>query len=258
MNKNNLYQKMIAVHNKDFNTCFYCGCIATEFDFAPPQKYADYYLQTRDEADFYQVPSCKECFIALKQEKSPLIGERADIAKRKIAKKYSKAINVYEMWDTKEALELDYNLQKCVQAGIELGEESSRRSQFIGFEFEVNGEKLKVAHIPVVMISVFEHEFSNFKAALDFASKTYRVPKAKLKDLYLEKGNSFNIAIEAYHSKMDKSLFDKKLKQLGKAFSKEHKQNVDFVMRTVIYYMKQDDSLSIELALNKLYQERIA
>jgi len=252
------YQQMIAVHGQDFNTCFYCGCIATEFDYAPPKKEAYFFIQTRTEADFYQVPACKECCVALKQEKSGLVGERADIAKRKIAKKYKKAIHVYQMWNEDEAQELDYNLQKCVQAGIELGRESSRRSLFQGFEFEVDGEKLKIANIPVSMITVFDHEFSDFRDALEFASTQYRVPKAKLKDLFSEHENSFEAAIESYHAKMDKSLFDKQLKKLCKTFAKEHKQNVDFVMRTVTYYMKQDDSLSIELALSKLYTERVS
>ncbi|MBU2968501.1 hypothetical protein KO527_03900 [Pseudoalteromonas sp. C2R02] len=252
------YQQMIAVHGSDFNTCFYCGCIATEFDYAPPKKYAEFYIHTRSEADFYQVPTCKECCSALKQEKSALVGERADIAKRKIAKKYKKAIHVYQMWNEDEAQELDYNLQKCVQAGIGLGKESSIRSQYQGFEFEVDGEKLKIANIPVTMITVFDNEFTDFRDALEFASTQYRVPKAKLKDLYSENDNSFEAAIEIYHAKMDKSLFDKKLKKLCKVFSKEHKQNVDFVLRTVTYYMKQDDNLSIELALNKLYTERVA
>lgn len=252
------YQQMIAVKGENFNTCFYCGCIATEFDYAPPKKYADFYIETRSEADFYQVPSCKECCTALKQEKSALVGERGDIAKRKIAKKYQKAIHVYQMWNEDEAQELDYNLQKCVQAGIELGRESSKRSQFPGFEFEVDGEKLKISNIPVKMITVFNKEFSDFRDALEFASLTYRVPKAKLKDLFSENNNSFEIAIESYHTKIDKNLSDKQLKKLCKTFSKAHKQNVDFVMRTVIYYMEQDNSLSIELALNKLYMERVS
>ena len=253
-----MYQQMIAVHAKDYNTCFYCGCIASEIDFAPPKKYANYYIQTRSDADFFQVPSCKECCLGLKQEKSGLVGERADIAKRKIAKKYKKAIHVYHMWNEDEAQELDYNLQKCVQAGITLGKESTQRSQFQGYEFEVEGNKHKITNISVTIFTVFDTEFTDFREALEFASLQYRVPKAKLKDLFSEKDNSFELAIEVYHAKIDKSLFDKKLKSLCKDFAKKYKQNSDFVMRTVNYYMKNDDELTVEQALIKLFNERIS
>lgn len=252
-----LYRQMSAVHAKDFNTCFYCGCIATKYDLAPPLKFAEFYLKTREDADFYRVPSCQECFDFLKNDKSSLLGQRVDNVKGKLARKYQKAIRIYEMWEHDELEQLDYQLQRSVKAGLELGKESYERYKFKGFEFEADGEKHSAHYVSDKRFTIFGEQYDSFRDALDYGSKAFRIPKAKLRDLYAEHDNDFDTAIRSFQELMAQKLYEKELKQKCKAFADEHKQNIKFVMHTVEIYRKQNDTLTIDAALDKLYQERI-
>lgn len=252
-----LYRLVIAVNRQDFHTCFYCGCVVCEYDHAPPLRHAKYYLETREEADFYRVPACKECFDFLKPEKSALLGQRFDLVKKKLAQKYKRAIRIYEMWDHDEVHELDYSLKKSVLAGLSLGEEACQRVKFKGFTFEADGEKHTAHYGESVQLNVFDQVFDNFRDALDHASKTYKIPKGKLRDLLSEHDQNFDKAINSYHSTMARKLFEKNLKGQCKDFAQQHKQNVKFVMTTVELYMQQDENLTLDQALRKLYQERI-
>jgi hypothetical protein len=134
-----LYRQINAMNGNDFNTCFYCGCIATKTDSVPPLKYAEFYLKAREDSDFYQVPSCQECYDLLGSDKNGLLMQRADCVKNKLARKYQKAIRVYEMWDEDELQELDYSLNRSIKAGLTLGKESYDRVKFKGFAFEADG-----------------------------------------------------------------------------------------------------------------------
>ena len=252
-----LYRLMSALDAKNFNTCFYCGCIATKYDLTPPIKYAAFYLNTREEADFYKVPACRECFDFLKYDKSGLLGQRVDVAKRMLARKYKRAIRIYEVWDPDEIDDLAYQLKHCVNAGIVLGKESSERVTFKGFDFEADGEKHSAHYVTNEVFSVLGEKFDNFRDALDYGSKAYRIPKAKLIQMFSEHNNCFDTAINIFHEKIARKIYQKKLKAKCKDFSLEHKQNIKFVMRTVEIYCKQEQSLTIEMALSKLYEERI-
>jgi len=252
-----LYRQMRAVKSNDFNTCFYCGCVATNYDLAPPLKYAEFYLKTREDADFFKVPCCRECFNFLKQDKSGLLGQRVDNVKKQLARKYKDAIRIYELWDHNEIAELDYNLSHSVNAGLVLGEESYKRFKFKGFEFEADGVKHDAFYVKLEVLTVFGEKFENFRDALDHASRAFRIPKAKLKALFAEHGNNFDSAIRHYQDEMAEKLYQKELKTKCNEFAKTHKQNVKFVMRTVEIYREQDEYLSIEGALNKLLNERI-
>lgn len=252
-----LYRQISALHGHDFNTCFYCGCIATETDLVPPLKYAEFYLKAREDADFYKVPSCKECYEILATDRSALLGQRADNVKKKLARKYQKAIRVYEMWDEDELQELDYSLNRSIKAGLSLGREAHERVKFRGFEFEANGEKYRSHFYKKDLITVFGQEFSNFKDALDYASKAFRIPKAKLRYLFMEYNNSFDDAIKFFQNEMEKKLFEKELTEKCKPFAEKHKQNIKFVMNTVELYLKENNLLTIDTALEKLWHERI-
>jgi len=252
-----LYRQMSAVYGKDFNTCFYCGCIATEYDLTPPLKYAEFYLKTREDADFYKVPSCRECYDFLKSDKSGLLGQRVDNVKKKLARKYQKAIRVYEMWDHDEIEGLDYHLKHSINAGLVLGKDSYERYKFKGFDFEVDGEKHSAHYIDNETLTIFGEKFDNFKDALDYGSKAFRIPKAKLKEMFAENNNSFDVAIKVFQDEMARKIYLKELKEKCKTFATTHKQNVKFVMHTVEIYRGQDENLTIITALSKLYEERI-
>ena len=256
-NETDLYRLVRAVDHKHFNTCFYCGCIATEYALAPPLKHADFYLETREEADFYKVPACRECFFFLKDDNSALLAQRVNIAKRCLARKYKRAIRIYDVWDHDEINELDYQLKHSVNAGMILGKESTGRIQFAGFNFEADGIKHRAHFVENQVFLIFGEPFVQFRDALEYASKAYRIPKAKLIILFTEHDNCFDTAINTYHEKLSHKIIDKKLAASCRDFSLVHKQNIKFVMRTVQIYCAQDESLTYEMALDKLYQEVI-
>jgi hypothetical protein len=257
INDDDLYRQINAVHGKDFHTCFYCGCIATKTDFVPPIKYAEFYLKAREDADFYKVPSCQECFEILRADKSALLGQRVDNVKKKLARKYQKAVRVYEMWDEDELEELDYSLNRSIKAGLYLGKESYDRVKFRGFEFEADGDKHSLHFYKKELITVFGQQFTNFRDALDYGSKAFRIPKAKLRDLFMEHNNSFDDAIKFFQAEMARKLFEKELKEKSKPFAVKYKQSPKFVMHTVEIYLGQDERLTIDTALAKLWHERI-
>lgn len=252
-----LYRQINAIHSKDFNICFYCGCIATKNDLSPPLKYAEFYLKTREEADFYRVPCCQECFEFLKNDNSGLLGQRVDNVKRKLAHKYKKSIRVYEMWSYDELEHLDYQLKRSIQAGLELGKESYKRYKFKGYTFEADGEKHIAYYVENKKFTIFGEQYDSFREALDYGCKAFRIPKAKLRDMYVEYDNSFDLAIKAFQEAVLKKLYERELKEKCKAFAKDNKQNIKFVMHTVELYRKKNENLTIEMALVKLFEERV-
>ncbi len=251
-----LYRQMSAIQGKDFNTCFYCGCVATKYDLTPPLKYAEFYLKTREDADFYRVPACRDCFDFLRNEKSGLLGQRVDVAKRKLTRKYQKAIRIYEMWDHDELDDLDYHLKKSVNAGLILGKESYERIKFKGFDFEADGEKHSAHYVENQTLTVFGKKFENFRDALDYGSRAFRIPKAKLREMFADHDNCFDTAIKIFQEEMARKIYENELKEKCKVFAQEHKQNIKFVMHTVEIYKSQDESLTIDTALIKLFEER--
>ncbi|MCL1076582.1 hypothetical protein D5R81_00080 [Parashewanella spongiae] len=254
LNNRELYSRVMAMESRHFNVCFYCGCIATEYDFIPPLKLAEFYIRTGEEADFYEIPACNECFNLLKEDKSGLLGQRVDFVKSKLAKKYEKALRVYHLWHKDELDDFDHNFKKSLNAGIELGTETYERIKFKGFEFEVDGQKRHSNFVQTEKLSVFGETFDNFRDALDYASKSYRVPKAKLKELFAKHNNSFDKAITAFQQEMEQRLFEKKCRE----FAKANKQNSNFIIRTVKLYMKNEKDLTVDEALEKIYKNYIA
>lgn len=248
---------MFAIDSKYFNTCFYCGCVATDYDFSPPLQYAEFYFKTREDADFYKVPACGECHGFLKNDKSGLLGQRIDRIKKILSEKYKKAIRVYEMWDNDEVDELDYQLKHSIKAGLVLGEESYRRCKFKGFDYEVESNKYKGIFIQAEQITIFGEAFDNFKDALDYGSRAYRIPKSHLKDLFAEHGNDFDSAIKFFQDEISRKAYEKELKGACKNFSEKYKQNIKFVMHAVNIYLNQDEEITINEALEKLYEIRI-
>jgi len=252
-----LYRQMRAVHAENFHTCFYCGCIATEYDLTPPLKYAEFYLKTREEADFYQVPACRECFYFLRDVHSALLGQRVDIAKRSLARKYKTAIRIYQVWEPEEIDELDYQLKHSVNAGMVLGKESSQRLAFKGFDFEADGVKHSAHFVEHAEFLIFGQKFNSFREALSHGHQAYRIPKAKLIALFTEHNHCFDTAINTFHEKLARKVIDKKLAAQCSDFCLKHKQSSKFVMRTIKRYCAEDENLTIEMALNKLYQDII-
>ncbi|WP_218312579.1 hypothetical protein [Alteromonas antoniana] len=253
MDYDKYFKPLRAIHSANFNTCFYCGCDATAQDYIPPISFIHEYTNSRSVADFIKVPACNECFDMVKFQRGSNLAERIDAAKHAIAKKYAKAIRVYEMWKLSELEEMDENFQSSLKGGLSLGEEATERLNFKGFDYEVDGEVNRVGPSETKKISVYEREFLDFKTALDHASETSRIPKHKLRELYYQNGRSFEKAIKSFHDMLENEEFEKQLKKLCIEFSKKHTQNSKFVIRTVRKLMNADKQLTINDALAKLY-----
>ncbi|WP_050569156.1 hypothetical protein [Vibrio campbellii] len=252
-----IYRPICAISPKNYKRCFYCGCISTKMDLVPPLKFAYHYLITREEAEFISVPACQECFDSVADDRTSTLVKRSDNVKTKLSRKYRKALRVYEMWGKDELTELDSSLRTSIEAGLKLGEDAYNRVKFPGFDFEVDGEKHSAHYTPNEVFEVFGSKFDNFRDALSYASSSYRIPKNRLKDLFFELGNSFDSAITFVHTETEKKLFEKSLKSKCKSFADLHKQNVKFVVHAVTLYMEDDNTLTIDTALERLYEKRI-
>jgi len=251
------YHLLVPIYSNDFNTCFYCGCIAAGHDYAPPQQYLEFYLATREPSEFLQVPSCTECNDHLKACKAGTLEERRKFANDKLAKKYAKALTIYEMWTEDELAALDFSLQHSIAAGLKLGAETTERLSYPGFDFEAAGIEHNVQLTVPSYFDVFGEQFSTFREALEFASKAYRISKNTLKDAFADNDNNFELAIQAIHQQVAEKEFNQQLKQQCAAFAKKHKQAVIFVHKQVDRYLSENEEMTIHEALEHLYQTRV-
>ncbi|MCM2681164.1 hypothetical protein [Echinimonas agarilytica] len=248
------YQRLIAINSEDFNCCFYCGCVATEYDLAPPTSIRNV---IQPHSDNLEIPACRECHQLLKHEPSGLLGRRIDVVKDKLAKKYARAISVYQMWDASELNELEHRLQQSVAAGLKLGEEATQRLSYKGFVYEVNGHRFDSPHSPVEVHCVAGTQFTDFKSALNHTSSSYRIPKAKLKMLLKEHNNNFDQVISLYQQQVLAALAEKEMKTKCKSLAQQYKFDAAFIRRSVNHYMAEDEEMSLEQALRKLEVERL-
>lgn len=251
------YHLLVPIYQNDFNTCFYCGCIASAHDYAPPQQYLEFYLATREPSEFLQVPCCTECHDHLKACKAGTLDERCKFANDKLAKKYQKALTIYEMWTEAELAALDFSLRHSIEAGLKLGAETTERLAYPGFPYEAAGQQHNVADLAPIYFEVFGERFSTFREALEFASKAYRIPKNTLKERFADNDNNFELAIQAIHKEVADKEFTQQLKKQCADFARQHKQAVIFVHKQVERYLSENEDMTISEALEHLYQTRI-
>lgn len=251
------YNLLVPTRSNHFNTCFYCGCIAATHDYAPPQQYVEFYLATREPSEFLKIPSCNECIELLKACKAGTLDERRLFARAALAKKYAKALSIYDMWTVEELEGLDFSLRHSIEAGLKLGAETTERLSFAGFDYEAAGLQHNVQYSAPPVFDVFGESFASFREALDFASKAYRIPKNALKEAFADNGNSFEQAINAIHKQAAEKEFNQQLKQQCAAFAKQHKQAVIFVHKQVERYLSENTDMTITEALQHLYDTRV-
>lgn len=251
------YNLLVPTRSNHFNTCFYCGCIAATYDYAPPLQYVEFYLATREPSEFLKIPSCNECHELLKACKAGTLDERRLFARAKLAKKYDKALTLYDMWTTEELVTLDFSLRHSIETGLKLGAETTVRLSFAGFDYEAGGISQQVQDEVPLHFEVFGESFTSFREALDFASKAYRIPKNALKEAFADNGNSFEQAINRIHQQAAEKEFNQQLKQQCPAFAKQHKQAVIFVHKQVERYLSENEEMTINEALQHLYETRV-
>ena len=251
------YEPLVAVNSSDFNRCFYCGCEANHADYIPPISFIHDWRDGSREAEFIAVPSCNECFDLLKKHNTGTLGERVDVLKKLLAKKYEKAVRVYTMWSPEELEDMDTAFQISLQAGINLGKETVSRLRFNGFDYEVDGSITRVGKAPNKPYKVFDETFENFKQALEYASHTYQIKKSRLSELYFENGENFDSAIEAFHRSLEARKLLDAIEKPCEVFAEQYNQNRNLVIREVKKYLRADENLTVKEALDKFYSLRV-
>lgn len=252
-----IYSKIHPLSVSDVGVCYYCGCEAEKIDYAPSVKYLDFFLETRESAAYCMLPCCIECFSFLIDSREGLIENRKKIVDKGIKKKYKKALSIYERWSEDEISELSLDLQKSVLAGIELGKEAVSRINFPGFEYEIDGTIFHKRQVESRSFYVFGERFVNFRNALQYASRAYKININKLKELVMDHGNSFDDALETYFEQLERERLEKLRKKLSKEFATEHKQNVNFIIGALEAYEAANPELSLQECLDLIYEERI-
>ncbi|WP_068546543.1 hypothetical protein [Thalassotalea crassostreae] len=253
-----LYKQLFASDSEFFNKCYYCSDDSNYHDFIPPEKYSNRFIRNKS-ADYIKVPICSECKTYLKGNRSPYFSEHVEIVKKGIKKKYSKALSIYELWGEKEVDDLDEPLSKSILAGIKLGKEAYERYKFKGFQYEIDGNIVRPEPEESIKLSIFGEIFDSYKDALDYASDTYQISKALLRDLLKEYNDDFELAIRKYQSDMVGILEEFKLKKLCKEFGEEHDLSFELVYKKLTLERKYGKSKSIpqllSIVLEKIHAE---
>lgn len=259
MDDSTVYSRANPIHVEDHGICYYCGCEAEhEFDdYAPPKYDSPFYIKTGEGCSFAIVPCCKECHGFLLRCREGLIEERKRFVNKAIDKKYLKALRIYERWNEQELDELDRSLALSVRAGIKLGEEASLRQRYPGFEYEIEGTVFHSRRRNIKIYSVFGEEFDNFRNALQFASRAYKININLLKEWLMDHDANFDQSINAYFEDLEFKKIERKKNILCSEFSKKHKQNVNFVKGALNAYMEMNPQLTMEECLVLIYNERV-
>jgi len=257
MEELNVYSPIVPVNAKDIGVCYYCGCEAEFSDHAPPQRYVSYYLTTGENCTFAVVSCCKECLDFLSTCREGLIEERKIHVNTRVERKYRKAINIFERWDESELREVSRQFEQSIRAGMVLGEEAYTRLKYPGFEYEIDGTVFHARRQNLIIYSVFGEEFDNYRNALQYAARSYKININVLKEWLMEHDTVFDDAINAYYEFQDKERIRKKKKKLCTEFSKKYRQNPSFISGALDAYEQSNPALTSEQCLELIYMERI-
>ncbi|MBE0350785.1 MULTISPECIES: hypothetical protein [Pseudoalteromonas] len=251
------YQQAYASHSKHFNQCFYCGCEATERDYCPPLHMMQSIIDLGEDAEFISIPACYECFALLHNERVLTIDGRFTKVKKKIANKYAKALRVFHMWHENELDDMSDEFVHSIKAGMKLGEEAAQRLDFQGYSYATEDARVTIRE-KRTEFDVQGIVFYDFKEALNYCINELSVDKSDFYKLVVEDYNGdFNRALSQYRHRHEKVTAATDANTLIKSFAKQHKQNSDFVTRTVTHFINKDPSLTTEGALEKLYTNYI-
>ena len=252
-----IYSRIVPVNVTDVGKCYYCGCESEFDDYVPPKACVSFYLTSGENCSFSIVPCCKECHEFLIPCREGLLEERKVYVNKRIERKYRKALNIYERWSDDEVKELNRIFAVSVKAGIQLGEEAYIRLKYPGYEYEIDGTVFHARRQNTTVFSVFGEEFDNYRNALQYASRAYKINVNTLKEWLLEHNAVFDDAINAYFRHIEHERIERKKQKLCKEFSIEHKQNSNFVKGALDAYMDANPSLSMEACLRLIYEERV-
>jgi len=251
------YQQAYASESKHFNQCFYCGCEATERDFCPPLHMLQSIIDLGEEAEYISIPACYECFALLHNERVLTIDGRVTKLKKKLSAKYAKALRIYHMWHESELHDMSDEFVHSIKAGMKLGAEAAERLAFQGYSYATEDASVTIRE-KRAEFDVQGKVFYDFKDALNYCIKDLNVDRTEFYKLVVEDYNGdFNRALSQYRHRHEKVTAANDADSLIKSFAKQHKQNSDFVTRTVKHFINKDPSLTTEGALEQLYNNYI-
>lgn len=247
------YQQAYAVNSKHFNQCFYCGCEATERDYCPPLHMLQSIVDLGEDAEFISIPACYECFALLHNERVLTIDARFVKVKKKITTKYAKALRIFHMWHESELDDMSDEFVHSIRAGMKLGAEAAERLAFQGYSYATEDTSVTVRE-KRAEFDVQGKTFYDFKDALNYCINDLGVDRSEFYKLVVEDYNGdFNRALSQYRHRHDRVTAASDADTLIKSFAKQHKQNSDFVTRTVKHFINKDPTLTTEGALEQLY-----
>ncbi|RKF20012.1 hypothetical protein DBZ36_06050 [Alginatibacterium sediminis] len=251
------YRQLRAVHANDYHLCFYCGCIACQKDYAPPRDHLHSYLSRSLSADFLIVPACKECSVFLKGSQLPLVEQRRQLVQNKLKQKYKQAIHVYLSWSEDEVSEMEGNLLLSISAGVKLGEESFIRSSYIGYDFELDGQRNSKSHFVSPVVSVFGQQFNDLKTAITACSQRYDIYAAQLSEDLAKHDNNLEAVILDIQDQQQQKAYRRELNSQCLRFAKQHKLSRMQVVNAVERYIDKNADLTIPQALQQYYEQRV-
>ncbi len=246
-----------AKHNKHFNVCFYCGCEATEWDYIPSFALVKEAQALGKSISPKALPSCYECHALLSKCQKDDFSLRMKALNQALERKYKKPLRVFRLWDESELNDMSDEFAFSIRAGMKLGKETQQRLDFTGFELE--SENAATPFVPKVMAyHIGELQFKTFDDAFDYAITHYGFAEKPFYDECVLFGGDLTLAIASMqNAKRDKQHKDD-VGTVVKRFATTHKQNSDFVLRSVRQLMEGPKKYSLEDALDYLYQHYIA
>ena len=241
----------------DIGVCFFCGSEADGQAFCPPEKFS---AELSGPAyDYVRVSACHECCEALKNERIGTLAEQRELARQSIQKKYSLALQLFQLWDLAEAEELkreSSSFYGSVNAALSLGEEANNRLRYQGFDVEEGvyaQTEEEVGHY-----RVFDQSFSSYKEALHFASRSYGVDIAFLANYATPRNPDFDEGIKRWQSLIEEQLqYDLEVREVVRRFVRQYKLDKKLVDRSVRQLLENGVALEYEEICRELQQRLV-
>lgn len=232
------YSRIYATDPSFWNVCYYCGDIANEEDHVPPISTVEFFDISREPADYFLVPCCRECNLLGSTEPHGLLDERADYIREKLKKKNRKKWRQSQLWTKEEvddfyAIEGETSISRSLKAIVDSEDDLKGRLQFKGYSFEVRGSKRYMNPIPVSKFSVFGASFDTFKEALHYSIEAYKTKADLLYKYAVENNGNLQRALNLIFIEQEERIKEREIEQLSKEISEQFTKPKDWVYRTI-------------------------
>ena len=218
------FNRIYALDGSFWNLCYYCGDVATEMDHVPPISTVEFFDVTREPADFFLVPSCKECNLLGGSEPLGILDARAEYIREKLKWRHRKHWRQTQLWTEEEVDELiesegNTSITRSLKAIVNSEEDLQSRLQFKGYLFEVRGSKHTINYERSTKFNVFGVSFDTFKEALHYAINAYKVKADVLYSYAVESGGNVEKALNKIFKEQEELIDKKELENMAKLIS---------------------------------------